>query len=729
MATVVGHARDVRYQMLRDAGRRWAARQAQREAGLRSIERRGVGAADTVKRQVEFAQRMRNANRSVLPTLDTREAIVGNNDLVAYAPSEQSRAAARPVARIVTLRGAGYKPQGIATGFLIAATGLLMTNHHVFSSRGDARGHGANFRHEEDENGVKDGQYFELDPDRFFVSDPDLDFAIVAVKPRGLADDELSSLGFVRLIEATGKVMTGEPLNIIQHPGGGPRRYAIRNNQLVDILPDGYLHYEGDTLRGSSGSPVLTTRWELVALHHSAVPDMTGGVPQSIHGRPFDPAIDDLDDVRWVANEGTRASFLVEALRNMRPERADERVLLDGLIASTADPLAGGGVPESARQPSASVLLGGHGAIGPVFNISGPTTIHVYSAVPPAAESAPPAPPAPPAPVALQVQEKALVFDPDYHLRDGYDPMFLGQELPAPTVVDARRDEIYTVGEYQAFYELYRDVPEIDVAGRDADEAMVLDYHHYSLAFNKTFYMCMWTAANCDYRDVMRQDQRPRKELGGENWRLDPRVPAELQLQDRDVYKPGTRIDRGHLVRREDNCWGPAGVETEYANSDTYHFTNCTPQHEAFNQENPRDNSKPREHDYAALGVRGVWGAFEAALESQINASGGKAVIFAGPVLSDFIDTRDWGTGRVSTPRKFWKVIVVPQSARRDADLLAYGYVFDQSDVVRQFGLTFEEAIDLPKFDRKRETLAAIAALSGVVFSELLLGLEAPMPN
>jgi endonuclease G, mitochondrial len=726
MAPVLGHTREAQYQILRDAGKRWAERRPPREAGKLEIERRGVGAADTMKRQVEYAQRMRNAVRAGF-ALNTREAIVGGtNDLVAYAPSEQSRAAARPVARIVTLPGAGYKPQGIATGFLITSTGLLLTNHHVFPSRGDARGYGANFRHEEDEHGIKDGQYFELDPDRFFVSDEELDFAIVAVKPRGIGDVDLASIGSVRLIEATGKVMTGESLNIIQHPGGGPRRFALRNNQLVDILPEGYLHYEGDTLRGSSGSPVLTTRWELVALHHSAVPDMKDGVPQTIHGRPFDPAHDGLTDVKWIANEGTRASFIVESLRKMKLDKPGEKALLDGLVASTADPLGSDALQESAqRTPDGVAALGGRNAMGHIFNISGPTTIHAYSpAAPVVREAAPVAQ----AEIVALVEEKSLVFDPDYPSRRGYNTKFLGQDLPLPTVSAARAEEMYSVGDYKSFYDNNRDVPEIDVSGLADADALTLKYHNYSLAFNKKYFMCAWTASNCDYRQVMRQDTRKRSDLGGENWRVDPRVPPDLQLRDIDVYKPGTRIDRGHIVRREDSCWGPAGLPTEYANSDTYHFTNCTPQHEAFNQANPKDNRKPtKEHDYAALGVRGVWGVFESDLEKQIENGGGKAVIFAGPILKNFVDTRDWGTGRVSTPRKFWKVVVVPKSRQRGSPLLAYGYIFDQSDVVRKFGLTFEEAIELPQFDRKRKTLAEISEQSDVVFSVELRAIEAPI--
>lgn len=42
-----------------------------------------------------------------------------------------------------------------------------------------------------------------------------------------------------------------------------------------------------------------------------------------------------------------------------------------------------------------------------------------------------------------------------------------------------------------------------------------------------------------------------------------------------------SRCRQGHLVRRKDPM---RGAEFEKANRDTFHFTNCSPQHENFNQ-------------------------------------------------------------------------------------------------------------------------------------------------
>jgi endonuclease G len=60
-----------------------------------------------------------------------------------------------------------------------------------------------------------------------------------------------------------------DPVTIIQHPLGAPKKIGILANLVVQVETP-YLYYTTDTMRGSSGSPVLDTNWNVVALHRAA---------------------------------------------------------------------------------------------------------------------------------------------------------------------------------------------------------------------------------------------------------------------------------------------------------------------------------------------------------------------------------------------------------------------------------------------------------------------------
>lgn len=721
MATVAGEIAKAKEELMYAAAARWAQREREREAGLDKVAKLGPGAADSTLRQMQFAQR--EARKAAIGVPMFSERVIGTRDFIAYAPSAQAGTAATPVARISNIPDGGYVAQGFATGLLLPGN-LLLTNYHVFPAAAYAVGCAANFRHFEDDRGTNDGVYFELDPTGFFVSNAQFDFAIVAVKPKGMKGEGLDAIGSTRLIEATGKALVGSGLNIIQHPLGGPRKFAISNNRLVDLLPEGFLHYETDTEPGSSGAPVYSSGWELVALHHCAVPRLLNGRIQKSRetgGGDWNKEQDPDSSVDWLANEGIRVSRLVDELRKVRLENALQQQRLERLITETADPFEsadGVASPIGADIPGRKV-----GMAGNLFNFSGPVTIHVY-APQPVQPPAAPVLPAIDAALAELAPEKKLLFDPDYEHRKGYSATFLGVEIPWPTVDAGRREELYLVSDYKAYFDEYRDVPQVDLAGLGDNDVLILPYRHYSLAFNKKYRMCMWAASNCDYRDVERQDTRPRSELGGEDWTLDPRVPDYLQLQNDDVYAPGRRIDRGHIVRREDNCWGPVGLQTDYANSDTYYWTNCTPQHEAFNQENP--TNRKLSSTYGPDGQKGIWGQFEAALQAQIKAGGGRAVIFAGPVLKDFFASVKMDDKQtVHIPKKFWKIVVVPEGPKKNPKLLAYGYIFSQVNVERKYGFGFE-GLELPEFSRNRIKLADLSELTDVIFPAAVRDAEQP---
>lgn len=689
---------------IRDANRavraaalaRWLARADDRERIKQTLAAGGEGAADSPQRNarfrarragIEYARELRRAG--ALP-LGLERRMGPTLDFTPYAPDETARRAGRPVARLVELEGPGRAPEGIATGFMVARD-LLMTNHHVFPARADAAGIAANFLYEQTAQGTQMGLLFELDPGRFFVSDESLDFAIVAVKPTGMGGQTLDELGAITLIEATSKILLGQRVMIIQYPEGGPKQYADRENRLVDILPS-FLHYETDTLPGSSGSPAFNDAWELVALHHAAIPKTRDGRVLATDGSFWTQEMGE-DDVQWEANEGTRVSAIVARLASLPPMPPGEQQVLRALLATTTDPvdeLAARTSPAAFAAAADNSSFSGGVMDNVSFQFSGPVTINVQSAPVASAKSA--------ADLAKSSVEKVMRFDPNYENRKGYDPKFLDPKgaivVPTPTVTKKRLSE------------LLKD---------DNGSPLVLKYHHYELVMNRTRRLQMWSAVNVDY-DPKRKSKRDRKEFGTDKWIADPRIPGADQIFDADFYKPAGNIDRGHIVRREDNAWGDSETDIEFANSDTFHWTNCTPQHEAFNQ------SAPGKSDPVYIGMKGAWGDLENMIQSSRKGGDTKMCILAGPVLNNAKDPKaDFGKGPIKYPLRFWKVVAVvdaePGVAKAKRKLRVYAFILSQQDVVEQFGI---EVFDPGRFKKSQVALKQVTTDTGVIFAKAL---------
>ncbi len=242
------------------------------------------------------------------------ERVIGaTQDLLSVEFFEMGLLAARCVGLVVTRN----QPNG--TGFLVAP-GLMLTNEHVLRTAGEAELSTLELDFEDNRVGeVKQTQVFDLDPGRFFYAHHDLDFALVAVRTESRTGAQLDGYSVLPLIGEEGKVRIGESVNVVQHPSGRVKQVAIRNNQLVD-LPEGegmsaFFHYEADTEKGSSGSPVFNDFWEVVALHHSAVPATDDqGRLVGADGVPLGAA--DSDKYVWLANEGIRVSRIVAAVRD-----------------------------------------------------------------------------------------------------------------------------------------------------------------------------------------------------------------------------------------------------------------------------------------------------------------------------------------------------------------------------------------------------------------------------
>jgi endonuclease G len=241
------------------------------------------------------------------------ERLVGGNDLVSVRFLSSGVTAAATVGRI-SLDGAIGVPTGFGTGSLVSPR-LLLTNHHVLASAEAAATAVVEFGFEEVALAQRrPGETYALDPGALFLTDADLDFTLVAVAPVSAGGRRLEDHGHNRLIEQTGKVLVGEPLNIVQHPDGGPKVVALRENSLLTILDD-FLHYRADTNPGSSGAPVYNDQWQLVALHHSGVPRKDAeGRWLTRDGSVWTEAMGE-DAVDWIANEGVRISRIIARLK------------------------------------------------------------------------------------------------------------------------------------------------------------------------------------------------------------------------------------------------------------------------------------------------------------------------------------------------------------------------------------------------------------------------------
>ena len=145
-------------------------------------------------------------------------------------------------------------------------------------------------------------------------------------------------------------------------------------------------------------------------------------------------------------------------------------------------------------------------------------------------------------------------------------------------------------------------------------------------------------------------------------------------------------------MRRLDPAWGPDIETAKKANDDTFHFTNCTPQHEDFNQN------------------KTTWAGIEDYILDNADERDLKASVFTGPV---FADDDDMYRG-VKLPRQFWKVAVM---VKADGSLSATGYVLSQDELIR--GLESEEEFSYGAYKTFQVKVAKVEELTGLSFGTL----------
>jgi V8-like Glu-specific endopeptidase len=377
---------DFDLEVLEQAANRWQKRSTARQANQKAISAGDIASIETPERIFEDRERLRKgASMEAMSSAVINEAsqplhldfaperVIGPSDFQGTSFLELGLAVARFVGR-VNICSAPGRTVGFGTGFMVSPR-LLLTNNHVLPDSRSAVNSLIEFDFQVDLQGSElPVRSFALQPQVFYLTDKTLDFSLVAVSPLSQDGIDLKHYSWVRLFGDEGKELLGDPLNIIQHPNGELKQVALRNNQLVDRFED-FLHYLTDTEPGSSGSPVFTDTWTVVALHHSGVPKMDDGKYIGKDGKVWKPGMDP-DMLDWVANEGIRVSSLVKFIKRkaLRGEKA--RLRKDLLDLEPPHPLevartAARALPQTAAQQVPAFQAGG------VFTFSVPLQITV----------------------------------------------------------------------------------------------------------------------------------------------------------------------------------------------------------------------------------------------------------------------------------------------------------------------------------------------------------------
>jgi V8-like Glu-specific endopeptidase len=183
----------------------------------------------------------------------------------------------------------------LGTGFLVGPDTVL-TNWHVFEvarKAGKVGQLGCRFDYARLPNGqTQPGQLVMLDaaggidtspyspaeqtanPDNPLPTMEQLDYALLRLASR-VGEQQIDGVarGWITLPKAVVPLAADSPILIVQHPEGTPMKLALDTQAVIGLNGNGTrLRYRTNTDPGSSGSPVFTMDWDIVALHHYGDP-------------------------------------------------------------------------------------------------------------------------------------------------------------------------------------------------------------------------------------------------------------------------------------------------------------------------------------------------------------------------------------------------------------------------------------------------------------------------
>ncbi|RPF30386.1 DNA/RNA non-specific endonuclease [Streptomyces sp. TLI_185] len=239
----------------------------------------------------------------------------------------------------------------------------------------------------------------------------------------------------------------------------------------------------------------------------------------------------------------------------------------------------------------------------------------------------------------------------------GYNPDFLGVQIDVPQLTAGVSGDAVKL-----------------------DGSEVIPYTHFSLTLSKKRHFPFWVGWNVDGGSLKKLSR------SGIPFIKDPRLPANTQVGN-ELYE-ANRLDRGHIARRADLTWGSM-PEAQKANTDSFFYTNITPQMDDFNQSTKN----------------GLWGELEDAVYADVDVDHLKISVFGGPIFQD--DDRVYRDEKIA--REFFKVIAFVERG----ELKAKAFLLTQN-------LNQLEALELDEFRVFQVTLDEIEERAHIRFPTAL---------
>jgi len=271
------------------------------------------------------------------------------------------------------------------------------------------------------------------------------------------------------------------------------------------------------------------------------------------------------------------------------------------------------------------------------------------------------------------------IEDDNDSLRTGFDRDFLPFGVSVPSFTSTRAKDLVLL-----------------------DGKKEIPYCHFSVWLSKKRKYPLVVAWNID---GSRFRSLPRK-----SFRTDRRGQLETYQLTDAIYKSNP-IDKGHIARRADLCWG-SREEAELGNYDSFYFSNIAPQHQSFNQ------SDDREYDKKG----GKWGRLENAVFDSEHPHELRVSLLGGPVFGENDPTFQQNKERCRIPKQFWKVVAYVDD--EDGKQKVFGFILSQAEMIKDI---LPQGLDFSDWVWARIGLADLEQKTGVLFNTELHSREAPI--